>query len=43
MMGLSNNKIDSALMLEIKREFRKFISGGGTSNNLVNFIDSKKS
>ena len=41
MMGLSNNKIDAALMLEIKKEFRKFISGGGTSNNLVNFIDSK--
>lgn len=40
MIGLSNNKIDAALMLEIKKEFRKFISGGGTSNNLVNFIDA---
>ena len=41
MMGLSNNKINAALMLEIKKEFRKFISGGGTSNNLVNFIESE--
>jgi hypothetical protein len=41
MIGLSNAKIDSALMLEIIKEYRNFISGGGVSNNLVNFIDPK--
>mgnify|MGYP003652213410 CR=1 FL=1 len=41
MIGLSNAKVDSALMLEIIKEFRNFISGGGVSNNLVNFIDPK--
>lgn len=41
MIGLSNNKLDHALMLEIVKEFRNHIAGGGTSNNLVSFIDDE--
>ena len=39
--GLSNAKLDSELFLEIVKEFRQFIAGGGTSNNLLSFIDPK--
>tara|TARA_B100000900_G_scaffold416113_1_gene449198 strand:- start:6233 stop:9661 length:3429 start_codon:yes stop_codon:yes gene_type:complete len=41
MIGLSNTKLDSKLFLEIVKEFRRFIAGGGTSNNLISFMDSR--
>ena len=40
-MGLSNHRLDTQLFLEIVREFRKFIAGGGTSNNLLSFMDAQ--
>jgi hypothetical protein len=37
-MRLTNNKLANKEITEIVRELKKFIAGGATSNNLLNFV-----
>ena len=40
-MRLSNNKKDNKEISDIVKELKKFVAGGATSNNLLNFVDGE--